>query len=166
MSGGYEGWANRATWNAALWIDNEYGPYKAKVAWLAGKYATVDDLGDATVTADEAREFFLEHYPHGTPDMSAADVAAINWGELAEAWETERLDLEPADFGRGWETSEPILRALVELHRGLAPQKWQNITPIEQRAVLRRAWELADSDETELHWGNGSTFMRPVRRAQ
>jgi hypothetical protein len=30
----YEGWKNRATWNVALWINNEYGIYLGAVNFM------------------------------------------------------------------------------------------------------------------------------------
>lgn len=41
-----------------------------------------------------------------------------------------------------------------------ADRIWQDPTPAEFDAVTTRAWELADADETELHWGEET-----IRRA-
>ena len=34
-----------------------------------------------------------------------------------------------------------------------ADRIWESPTKIEQSVILKRAWELADTDETELYWG-------------
>jgi hypothetical protein len=49
----YEGWANRSTWNVALWVDNDEGLYnwKEEIAKRGGKYADlVEAFADAGVT--------------------------------------------------------------------------------------------------------------------
>jgi hypothetical protein len=42
-----------------------------------------------------------------------------------------------------------------------ADRIWQDPTPAEFDAVTTRAWELADADDTELHWGL-ETIRRPA----
>jgi len=82
----YEGWTNWETWNVALWCDNEYGIYQqrfdAKGPW----------------TPEAARDFVLEYFPNGTPDFEVDHMrwwesrGAVNWREIAEHWETDRLE--------------------------------------------------------------------------
>lgn len=45
----YEGWKNYATWNVALWINNEYGIYLGAVAFMKdykGKHPYRDFIKD------------------------------------------------------------------------------------------------------------------------
>jgi 16S rRNA U1498 N3-methylase RsmE len=81
---GYNGWTNRDTWLVPLWVDNDYGTYIAKCAllesrsekidWAIAEYMA-DELGVNTIITDEW------------------DRSKVDWTEIAEAWETERLEL-------------------------------------------------------------------------
>lgn len=75
----YNGWTNWATWNMALWVDNDEPQYKAKLAVF--KYCTV--------TPNSVEEFCREIYPHGTPDMGDRDLVTVDWCEIAENWQQE-----------------------------------------------------------------------------
>lgn len=70
----YQGWKNWATWNAALWMDNEEPIYRAQ------KYCR---------TAQELKETFFEYFPTGTPDMDPIDLCDIDWDEIFSHKETE-----------------------------------------------------------------------------
>lgn len=72
----YNGWDNWATWNAALWCDNDEMIYKDRIKRKPGDPA-------------ECQEFFEEWYPTGTPDMDAGDLANIDWFEIAEHWRAD-----------------------------------------------------------------------------
>jgi len=74
---GYNGWSNRETWNANLWINNQESIYK-----LIGKIArgcySVSEL------ADNMEGFLLILWKDKTPDGDSLDL--VNWSEIAEAW--------------------------------------------------------------------------------
>lgn len=79
----YNGWTNWETWNVGLWIDNEYAIYKDRMADINHKLATWD--------AQKVRDFVTCWFEDGTPDMDETDGGydAVNWDELAEAWNEE-----------------------------------------------------------------------------
>jgi hypothetical protein len=87
----YNGWTNYETWNVNLWIDNDEGTYREKIDFIRR-------LGE--VRGEHVREFF-EHMGSDTPDFATmrengepVDLDAINFAEIAEHWEAERLDMQ------------------------------------------------------------------------
>ena len=86
---GYTGNGTResayATWNVALWIDNEYSIYVDKVCLLKSV--------DERVSASDVETFARVWFPEGTPDMQGEDgygsMDLVNWDELAEDWTRE-----------------------------------------------------------------------------
>ena len=86
-----EGWTNYATWNIALWVNNDYGLYQAQCEML-------DEL-DRPVTAEDAQTFFTDYMDGTTPDIEGNDreggrIEDVNWQEIADHWEIERLERE------------------------------------------------------------------------
>ena len=75
----YNGWTNRATWNVNLWIENDYGFYKAKQAMQ----------GDTPNywTAPKVENWVQSVMPNKTPDGIPYDD--VNWTEIAESWNAE-----------------------------------------------------------------------------
>lgn len=80
----YNGWTNWSTWNIALWVDNEEWMYKSKI----------DVFKRLDVTAKTVKEFCIELFPNGTPDMEAKDLKDIDWDEIAENWQEEMAEYE------------------------------------------------------------------------
>ena len=73
----YNGWSNRATWNANLWITNEEPLYKL-IGTIARGSKSVSELADNI-------EGFLGIVWNGwTPDGES--LRLVNWSEIAEAW--------------------------------------------------------------------------------
>lgn len=79
----YNGWTNWATWNVALWLDNEYPWYRAKLAFI--KAAPRD--------ADDVEDFVMGLLPNGTPDFKSEGGVKcykdVNWDELATAFKED-----------------------------------------------------------------------------
>ena len=71
----YNGWTNRATWNAMLWISNDEGLYHAMIEWLKSL--------DSKPDAHDARDFVLSLYGEATPDGDK--LTEVNFEEIAEA---------------------------------------------------------------------------------
>jgi hypothetical protein len=83
MTAGYNGWVGNgdresawATWNMALWADNDYAIYMER----ASKVFT---------TASDVEAFCCTYFPKGTPDMDPGDIDKVYWEEILEAWEAE-----------------------------------------------------------------------------
>lgn len=75
---GCNGWTNRPTWNANLWLANERALYDA-----------VNELSDANpdvgAFADEIEGLALRLWRNGeTPD--GQPLAPVNWVEIATSW--------------------------------------------------------------------------------
>lgn len=81
----YNGHANYETWNVCLWVDNEYPLYLKKVRLL--------DRVTKPITAEYVKGF-VDGYMGGiTPDVvDPDDMLKVDWGEIAESWETERQE--------------------------------------------------------------------------
>jgi hypothetical protein len=80
----YNGYPNYATWNVALWIDNEYSVYQAKMSLLRGL--------TREVTAKDVIKFVHTYLGGTTPDLNARDMNTVNYVYLAGHFETERLE--------------------------------------------------------------------------
>ena len=83
---GYNGWANRQTWNVMLWLQNDEQLYKSMWEDVAiGLIYTEPKLCKALVTWA-----FGIRYGFGsinTPDGVNLDDKAINWQEICKALE-------------------------------------------------------------------------------
>lgn len=87
----YNGWTNYATWNVPLWTDNDYGLYQTRREML--------DMLDRPVTAEDVQTFITDYMHSTTPDIERNDwkggrVEDVNWQEIADHWEIERLEME------------------------------------------------------------------------
>ena len=66
-------------------------------------------------------------------------------------------------FSSTHETSAEIALAIFEIaNEGDEDRMWREPEPHELEAVMKRAWEFADEDVSELHWGS-QTFKREQR---
>jgi hypothetical protein len=78
----YNGWSNRATWNVALWINNDESLYRAKEDAL--KMARIQ--GDVERATSILESLCASFWPNGyTPDGCAledADFAEIAQSEM------------------------------------------------------------------------------------
>lgn len=93
MTGTYQGWTNYATWNVALWIDNDEPMYLRKIDWIRRFSGRIDAR-----LAEEIAEDCLGG--RTTPDMEgkAGEGLAwkdVDWNQIAEHWSDEGV--EPAE---------------------------------------------------------------------
>ncbi len=81
----YNGWTNYETWNAKLWIDNEYGPYQ-EARECAGEERDAYALSE--ILKERFDDWFLTDIPTTGPaaDILNAGLSEINWREIAESF--------------------------------------------------------------------------------
>jgi hypothetical protein len=77
----YNGWSNRETWNANLWLTNDYGHYR-NINSIAADVKEPDRLGSWI------RSYCVSQWPSGrTPDR--CDLERVDWQEIAASWLSE-----------------------------------------------------------------------------
>ena len=98
----YEGWMGngtmqsaRATWNVALWVDNDYGTYKHRMA-------------EEPKTPEECEAFCREIFIEETPDGCQLDD--VNWTEISDHWKDEYDYESPGDI----EKQSPVVNELIK----------------------------------------------------
>ena len=86
----YNGWKNWATWNVALWIDNEEPLYRCKQAFIRRSYREIE--------AEDVERFCLDLFPDKrTPDFdNKSDWLDVDWQEIADNWNAEKAEDEAA----------------------------------------------------------------------
>jgi len=73
----YNGWVNRATWNVALWLDNDEGLYGGMQAFMK------HHKGD--VTPEDAKRFCVGIFENQkTPDGIDLKKDDVEWKDIAE----------------------------------------------------------------------------------
>ena len=82
----YNGWSNRATWNANLWINNSQALYKT-IGTIANTCSTVSEV------SDNIEGYMLILWKDKTPDGET--LGMVNWVEIADAW----IDAHGLDAG-------------------------------------------------------------------
>jgi hypothetical protein len=89
----YNGWTNYETWNANLWINNDWQLselFAMRAGDLLGSYET----DDATYhLAQSIKDVFLDLQPEVAPgffsDVMDASLREVNWSEIAQHYITE-----------------------------------------------------------------------------
>lgn len=93
----YNGWTNYETWNANLWIDNDWRLselYAMRAGDLLGSYEADEAVYQL---AESIKEYFMDMMPELEPsfysDVLNASMREVNWYEIAkhyvDAWELE-----------------------------------------------------------------------------
>jgi hypothetical protein len=98
----YNGWTNYETWNAMLWIDNDWRlseQFAMIAADLTGSYEDADKM--ACLLADNIKDMFEEFQPELEPgfysDVLNASMRVVNWYEIAKTYidaEIEQQSIE------------------------------------------------------------------------
>lgn len=84
MSDTYNGWSNRPTWNASLWLSNDESLYR-EVNRLQRRFWDEDEPEDLDRFADAIRTFCFDVWPSGfTPDDDS--LREVDWEEIAGSW--------------------------------------------------------------------------------
>lgn len=96
----YNGWTNYETWNANLWIDNDWR-MSEQFAMIAGDlFGSYDDVDTvAQLLAECISDAFYDMMPDLEPsfysDVLNASMREVNWWEIARHYvETEAEQLE------------------------------------------------------------------------
>ena len=88
----YNGWTNYETWNVALWIGNDEGLYRCQQEIVEQHVQS-----DKHINGEVVGQFFDEFMDRTTPDLKGTpsyELEPINFDEIAEHWETERLEMQ------------------------------------------------------------------------
>ena len=89
LSEDYNGWSNRETWNASLWLNNDEGLYRQ-----AARMASTSP--DADYLARDLERLCKEMWGNETPDGDA--LRNVDWHEVAMGFEEDAEWEEQGDF--------------------------------------------------------------------
>ena len=89
----YNGWANRATWNVNLWIQNDEGFYgharDLMEAWNDDCYGTLEESFDERAALEVCHEVFGSWKTPDGDSLHDADMSAIA-DALVDLWRENR----------------------------------------------------------------------------
>lgn len=88
MSNKYNGWTNYETWNANLWIDNDWRLSEHIALITADYFGSYEDLDTITgLVAERINDMFLDMMPDLEPsffsDVMNASFREVNFYEIA-----------------------------------------------------------------------------------
>ena len=101
----YNGWTNWETWNANLWIDNDWQmseSYACQALDLLGSYEPDDAVDELAEIIESDFNEFMPEVSGFFADMLNGAMREVNWHEIAKhyidgAVETNALDAEEPD---------------------------------------------------------------------
>ena len=139
----FNGWTNWATWNVALWVDNDYGLYHFRK----------ECSGPAGWCFESAQAFCLDVFENGTPDMDdPEEMNLVNYQEIANAWNGEQTMTSPIDSGLDFFQLETDSEAYMG--KGIPTEypsdSWNDISPVlEPPCIDCDRWLKCESSEQE-----------------
>jgi len=89
MSTKYNGWSNYETWNANLWIDNDWRMCEHIAMITADLFSSYGDMDTVTqLLAERISDMFYDVMPDLEPsfysDVLNASMREVNWREIAK----------------------------------------------------------------------------------
>jgi hypothetical protein len=87
--------------------------------------------------------------------------------DMAATGDGTHVSQELEQWASSHNTSYEIAMAIDEIcHSEKKMERvWQEPTPAEDRRIVRRAWELADSESPVLHWGDSRIHRSAISNA-
>lgn len=93
----YNGWSNYETWNANLWIDNDWQLSEQIALHAADLFGSYEDADRITsIVADYIKDIFLESAPDVEgfySDIINSAIKTVNWHEIAKHYVDSELSV-------------------------------------------------------------------------
>lgn len=91
----YNGWSNYETWNANLWIDNDYGLSENIALHTADLFGSYEDADQITsMLANYIKDIFIDFAPDVEgfySDIINSAIKTVNWHEIAKHYVDSEL---------------------------------------------------------------------------
>jgi hypothetical protein len=99
----YYGWSNYETWNANLWIDNDWRLSETIALHTSDLFGSYDDPDDITChVADYIKNLFLDVAPDIESgfyaDIINSAIRTVNWHEIAKHYVDSELSAIEQEF--------------------------------------------------------------------
>lgn len=93
----FNGWTNYETWNANMWIDNDWQLSEQIALHTADLFGSHEDADDITsIVADYIYDIFLDFAPDVEgfySDMINSALTSVNWHEIAKHYVDSELSV-------------------------------------------------------------------------
>ena len=95
----YNGWTNYETWNANLWLDNDWQLSERIALITADLFSSYEDTNDIThKLSDSIKALFIDDMPELVAsfysDMISASLSEVNFYEIASHFVENELEAQ------------------------------------------------------------------------